>query len=59
MMEKYWYEPIRETIDEGQQTIDEIKEDISRQAGQKYLYEAKRVSVIMHSIRFIPADLTS
>ena len=43
-MEKYWYEPIRETIDETQEAIDEVKDAIKRQAGQKYLYEAKKVS---------------
>ena len=42
--EKYWYEPLRESIDDAQAVVDEITDDLKCQEGQKFLYEAKKVS---------------
>lgn len=44
-MEKYWYEPIRETIDEAQANVDNTATQIQQQGRLKYLYEAKRENV--------------
>ena len=43
-LEKYWYEPLRESVDDAQAAADEISDDLKRQEGQKFLYEAKKVS---------------
>lgn len=44
MDEKYLYEPLREYIDDAQYNIDKLNTGIIQQEGQKYLFQAKRVS---------------
>jgi F-type H+-transporting ATPase subunit b len=42
---RHWYKPMQKTIDEAESTIKEAETMIWREAGQKYLFQAKRENV--------------
>ncbi len=46
MMEKYWYEPIREEIENSQDFIVEAEKCLTTLEGQHHLFQAKRVGLM-------------
>ena len=49
-MQKYWYDNIQDTVEKAHASAEDLKLAIKQEEGQKYLFEAKRVSVSNHKL---------